>query len=106
MPASHLTSITTDQILAALARWKSGNVVIEWLRDDPSDAAKQERRANVLLAGVTSDGVRRILENESLAGKTVEEEIDAAIGMACEPDNMLAPGIVLRECEVNLTSGE
>lgn len=105
MPADHRTEINTAQISAALSRWQAGAVVIEWLRDNPPDAAKQERRANILLAGVTSDDVWRILENTSLKGKTAEDVINSAIGMACEPDDM-TPGIVLRECEVNLTPGE
>lgn len=105
MPADHLTSINTNQILAALSRWQSGEVVIEWLRDDPPDADKQVRRANVLLAHVTSDDVWRVLENEYLKGKTADEVIDWAIALACEPPDM-QPGCVVPACEINLTSGE
>ncbi len=105
MPAQHVKSINTNQILAALSHWKSGDVCIEWLRDDPPDAAKQERRANILMSHVTSDDVWRILDNECLKGKTAEEVIESAIGMTCEPVDM-TPGIVVRACEINLTSGE
>lgn len=100
MPARHLAEITTDQISAALSRWKAGSIVIEWLSDEPPpDAVKQTRRANVLCAGLDADKVWRVLDNESLKGDSPEDVVDAAVGICCEPEGM-QPGTVLRSLEV------
>ena len=96
MPASHLTIITNDMILVALRFWKVSGVSIEWLFDDPADAEKQTRAANVLLAGITSDDVWSMLDRTHFRGDSAADEIDWAIGLCCEPEGMDA-GCVVRK---------
>ncbi len=97
MPAKHLKEITEPMMAAAIASWKSFALVIDWMGTNPPDAAKQVRRANVLLDAVSPDDVWRILENESLTGKSGAEELDWAIALACEPPGMQEIGLVERE---------
>lgn len=86
MSASHLSEITDSTIVARLLQ--VAGVSVNWTSPMPSDAESWDDAANLILSDVGVDSVRKQLELHELHGDDAASEIDMAISMACEPDDL------------------
>ena len=86
MPASFIDQITDDMIAEQLA--KTSYVEIQWDGDVPANSEDYEKLVREQLSRVMVTDVRRVLEDFTIDGSTAAEEIQAAIDLACEPDDL------------------
>lgn len=85
MPASFIDQITDEMIAELLA--KASYVEILWDGSVPANE-NYEKLAKEQLSKLTVAEVRQALEDYTIDGDTAVEEIQSAIDVACEPDDL------------------
>jgi len=92
MTATHIAEITDRMILDRLCQ--ISHVEVSWTGRMPSHAEQWGSAANEILPTLTPAAVCRQIRQHDLCGDTALEEIDMAISMACEPENLPEGGCV------------
>ena len=85
MPASFIDQITDEMIVELLA--KASYVEIQWDGGVPANE-NYDKLVSEQLSKLTVADVRQALENFTIRGDAAVEEIQAAIDLACEPDDL------------------
>ena len=85
MPASFIDQITNEMIAELLA--KASYVEIQWDGSVPANENYQ-KLARERLSKLSVADIRQTLEDYTIDGSTAAEEIQSAIDMACEPDDL------------------
>jgi len=85
MPATHIAEITDRMILDRLCQVRGVHVC--WTGRMPREVERWTDAANEILPTLTPAIVCRQLEHH-LMGDDAQHEIDMAISMACEPDDL------------------
>jgi len=85
MPATFIDQITDRMIADRLAQ--AEHAEIQWSGRMPSNSEALSEVVHDRLQNLTPDDVRPELQHE-LTGETPTEEIDMAISIVCEPEDM------------------